>query len=47
MKKSLPQLIVLYSTVEKAEDQPTLDLLTRRMEQHEKTAWMLRSLMEV
>ncbi len=35
--------------VEKAEgasDQPTLDLLTRRMEKHEKTAWMLRSLLE-
>lgn len=29
-----------------ANDQPTLDLLTRRMEAHEKTAWMLRSLLE-
>jgi starvation-inducible DNA-binding protein len=29
-----------------ANDQPTIDLLTRRMETHEKTAWMLRSLLE-
>jgi starvation-inducible DNA-binding protein len=29
-----------------ANDQPTVDLLTRRMEEHEKTAWMLRSLIE-
>lgn len=27
-----------------ANDQPTIDLLTRRMLTHEKTAWMLRSL---
>jgi len=27
-------------------DQVTLDLLTRRMTDHEKTAWMLRSLLE-
>lgn len=27
-----------------AEDQPTADLCTQRMEVHEKTAWMLRSL---
>lgn len=27
-------------------DQPTMDLLTQRMEVHEKTAWMLRSLLE-
>ena len=31
---------------EKADDQPTLDLLTQRMQVHEKTAWMLRSLVE-
>ncbi len=30
---------------EAANDQPTVDLLTRRMESHEKTAWMLRSLL--
>lgn len=26
-------------------DQPTADLLTQRLEVHEKTAWMLRSLL--
>lgn len=31
---------------EEADDQPTLDILTRRMEAHEKNAWMLRSLLE-
>jgi len=31
---------------EKADDQPTLDLLTQRLQWHEKTAWMLRSLLE-
>ena len=30
---------------EQADDQPTLDLLTQRMQVHEKTAWMLRSLL--
>src|SRR5262245_34246198 len=29
---------------DRANDQPTLDLLTQRMQIHEKTAWMLRSL---
>lgn len=29
-----------------ANDQPTVDLLTQRMEIHEKNAWMLRSLLE-
>ncbi len=33
-------------TADKADDQATLDLLTQRIEQHEKTAWMLRSLLE-
>jgi len=36
----------LFPMVEKANDQPTADLLTQRMEVHEKTAWMLRSLLE-
>ena len=31
---------------EKASDEPTADLLTQRMQVHEKTAWMLRSLLE-
>jgi starvation-inducible DNA-binding protein len=29
-----------------AHDEPTADLLTRRIQAHEKTAWMLRSLLE-
>ena len=29
-----------------ANDQPTLDLLTQRMDVHEKNAWMLRSLLK-
>lgn len=36
----------LFPAVEKANDQPTMDLLTQRLEVHEKTAWMLRSLLE-
>ena len=31
---------------DKANDQPTLDLLTQRLQVHEKNAWMLRSLLE-
>jgi len=31
---------------EDANDQPTLDLLTQRMDVHEKNAWMLRSLLK-
>ena len=29
-----------------AEDDPTVDLLTQRMQAHEKNAWMLRSLLD-
>ena len=36
----------LFRLVEKANDQPSADLLTQRIEVHEKTAWMLRSLLE-
>ena len=36
----------LFPVVEAAGDQPTADLLTQRLEVHEKTAWMLRSLLE-
>ena len=32
--------------LDRAEDEPTADLLTQRMQMHEKTAWMLRSLLE-
>lgn len=36
----------IFPIAEKANDQPTIDLLTQRLEVHEKTAWMLRSLLE-
>ena len=36
----------LFPVVDAANDQPTADLLTQRMDIHEKTAWMLRSLMD-
>ena len=36
----------LYNVVEKANDEATADLLTQRIQLHEKTAWMLRSLLE-
>lgn len=36
----------LFPLVEKAGDEPTADLLTQRLDIHEKTAWMLRSLLE-
>lgn len=36
----------LFPLVDAANDQPTADLLTQRLEIHEKTAWMLRSLLE-
>ncbi|MDE8652816.1 Dps family protein [Novosphingobium album (ex Liu et al. 2023)] len=36
----------LFPTVNAANDQPTADLLTQRLDVHEKTAWMLRSLLE-
>ena len=36
----------LFPLVDAANDQPTADLLTQRINVHEKTAWMLRSLLE-
>jgi starvation-inducible DNA-binding protein len=36
----------IFPTAEKSGDQPTLDLLTQRMNIHEKTAWMLRALLQ-
>lgn len=36
----------LFPLVESANDQPTADLLTQRLQIHEKNAWMLRSLLE-
>jgi starvation-inducible DNA-binding protein len=35
-----------FVVANEASDQPTADLLTRRMQIHEKTAWMLRSLLK-
>jgi len=36
----------VFPLVDKVNDEPTADLLTQRMQVHEKTAWMLRSLLE-
>ena len=36
----------LYPVVERASDEASADLLTQRIHLHEKTAWMLRSLLE-
>jgi starvation-inducible DNA-binding protein len=36
----------VFPLAEKADDQPTADLLTERLQVHEKTAWMLRSMLE-
>ncbi|MCK7593891.1 DNA starvation/stationary phase protection protein [Lysobacter sp. CAU 1642] len=35
-----------FDAVNKADDQPSADLLTQRLQIHEKNAWMLRSLLE-
>jgi starvation-inducible DNA-binding protein len=35
-----------FPVAEQADDEPTCDLLTQRLQLHEKTAWMLRSLLE-
>jgi starvation-inducible DNA-binding protein len=35
-----------FAIANEANDQPTCDLLTQRLQIHEKTAWMLRSLLE-
>ena len=36
----------IFPLVDKVGDEPTADLLTQRMQLHEKNAWMLRSLLE-
>lgn len=36
----------VFPMAEKADDQPTADLMTERLQVHEKTAWMLRSMLE-
>jgi starvation-inducible DNA-binding protein len=35
----------VFPLADKARDEPTADLLTQRLTIHEKTAWMLRSLL--
>ena len=36
----------VFPLAEGANDEPTADILTQRMQIHEKTAWMLRSMLE-
>ena len=36
----------VFPLAEDASDEPTADLLTQRMQASEKTAWMLRSMLE-
>jgi starvation-inducible DNA-binding protein len=36
----------IFPLADTASDQPTADLLTQRLNVHEKTAWMLRSLLD-
>ena len=36
----------IFPSVDKVNDEPSADLLTQRMQIHEKNAWMLRSLLE-
>ena len=36
----------VFKLADHADDQPTADLATQRMQEHEKTAWMLRSLLK-
>jgi len=36
----------IFPIIDAANDEPSADLLTQRMQIHEKTAWMLRSLLE-
>jgi len=36
----------VFTVVDQAGDEPSADVLTQRMQVHEKTAWMLRSMLE-
>ena len=36
----------VFPVADRAHDEPTADLLTQRMQIHEKTAWMLRSMLD-
>jgi starvation-inducible DNA-binding protein len=35
----------IFPLADEVNDEPTADLLTQRMQVHEKTAWMLRSML--
>jgi starvation-inducible DNA-binding protein len=35
----------IFPVTDAANDEPTADLLTQRMQTHEKNAWMLRSML--
>jgi starvation-inducible DNA-binding protein len=37
----------ILPAAEKVDDQPTVDLVTQRLQTHEKAAWMLRSLLQI
>ena len=37
---------IVFALADAADDQPSADLLTQRLQVHEKTAWMLRSLLD-
>jgi len=37
---------IIFATAEKNNDQATMDMLIQRMRDHDKTAWMLRSLLQ-
>jgi len=37
---------IVFKLADAADDQPSADLITQRLEAHEKTAWMLRSLLK-
>ena len=36
----------IFPLIDDAHDEPSADLLTQRMQVHEKNAWMLRSLLQ-
>ncbi len=36
----------IFASADESNDEPTADLLTQRLQIHEKTAWMLRSMLE-
>jgi starvation-inducible DNA-binding protein len=44
--KAVVRTAQVFPAVDAANDEPTADLLTQRMQIHEKNAWMLRSLLE-